>query len=422
MEIVGNGAPDESPQSIEVAMKPPSKVFSQGTSENLLPPGSPLGNARLCGTASAKLSYLLDKIMQVQPTEKSLIFYEGDHIAYYIAQAFDLLDIRFLIYTGSLPVSRKNTYIHTFNTSETFRVMLMDIKQAAHGLHVASASRVFFVNPVWQPNIEAQAIKRAHRIGQRRPVFVETLVLEGTLEHQMLERRKAMTELEHIHAERGLEYDPEMADLIKDATLIPLPDEEHNDPKSQMAPLQQPQQVFGRVGSACANPNDPDADLIFPNGRNFAMVQRNRSSSAWSQVAPDYTLSPASRERQAPNIQSDGSMLSPSKEPASGYMPDAPDASPTALHSCLRGPAPMAYGPAPASLSNIKKKKVGFAMDDPALVGNPRENQAASGPSDSRGPKRQATENLRGQSKRVAIGIDETLAQAYEDQINGAEN
>lgn len=42
--------------------------------------------------------------------------------------------------------------------------MLMSLREAAHGLDIASASRVFFVNPVWQPNVEAQAVKRCHRM------------------------------------------------------------------------------------------------------------------------------------------------------------------------------------------------------------------------------------------------------------------
>jgi SNF2 family DNA or RNA helicase len=72
----------------------------------------------------------------------------------------------------------------------------MDLTQAAHGLNVCSASRVYFVNPVWTPAIEAQALKRAHRIGQMRPVYCETLILKGTLEEEMVKRRNSMTDKE----------------------------------------------------------------------------------------------------------------------------------------------------------------------------------------------------------------------------------
>ena len=101
--------------------------------------------------------------------------------------------------------------------------LLMDVHQAAHGLHIASASRVFFVNPIWQPHVEAQAIKRAHRIGQTKPVYVETLVLENTLEDQMLWRRKGMTAQEHQKAEKSLLDDDTMSTIIKKLDFIPLP-------------------------------------------------------------------------------------------------------------------------------------------------------------------------------------------------------
>ena len=229
-----------------------------------LPRDSPLSKTKLCGTASAKLSYLLDRVAALHHHEKILIFYEADHIAYYIAQALELIDVRYLIYAKTLTVARRSAYMTTFNTTDNFQVMLMNLRSAAHGLHVACASRVFFVNPVWQPNVEAQAIKRAHRIGQIRPVYVETLVLKDTLEDQMLQRRKAMTTQEHQHAEKSLLDDSMMGDIIKCAAFIPLSDEELKNVESQMAQLQRPLRIFGHVGNGTSNMDDSDADLILP--------------------------------------------------------------------------------------------------------------------------------------------------------------
>lgn len=232
---------------------------------------SPLAKARIVGTASAKLSYLLDRVIALQRDEKILIFYQGDHISYYIAQAFDLIDVRYLIYTATLGLSRQSAYTLTFNTTETFRVMLMDINQAAHGLNIASASRVFFVNPVWQPNVEAQAIKRAHRIGQKRPVYVESLVLQGTLEAQMLERRKQMSTEEHQKAKKGPMDDPVMGDIIRNAQVIPFARSVSNVNRCEMASLAAPQSLFHHTGRLYRMHNDPDADLVFPEG----MARRN---------------------------------------------------------------------------------------------------------------------------------------------------
>lgn len=209
-------------------------------------PNSPLRSAEICGTASAKFSYILDKIIALHQEEKIIIFYEGDQIAYYIAQGLDLLRIKYRIYTRTLSFAERNAYIEAFNRTEACRVFLMNVKLAAHGLHLAAASRVFFINPVWQPNVEAQAIKRAHRIGQTRPVYVETLVLEETLEDQMLQRRKQMTTAEHETAKKSLLDDPRMLQIIQNARPISISKEQLLDVRSHMAPLQTPQQLFGR--------------------------------------------------------------------------------------------------------------------------------------------------------------------------------
>lgn len=234
---------------------------------------SPLYHTRLTGTASAKLSYLIDRIRTLHRSEKILIFYEGDNIAFYIAQTLELLGIQFLIYTGSLSAARKAAYINSFTTTETFRVLLMDAHQAAHGLHIASASRVFFVNPIWQPAVEAQAIKRAHRIGQTKPVYVETLVLTGTLEEAMWKRRKDMSAQEQKRAEKSLLDDNIMARLINEADFIPLSHEEMYDVRKQMAPLEYPQQLFGR-GLGLTGMRSGDQDLIFPEGLQLPVGKR----------------------------------------------------------------------------------------------------------------------------------------------------
>ncbi|KAM0706409.1 hypothetical protein Q7P35_005735 [Cladosporium inversicolor] len=206
---------------------------------------SPFSKGYLTGTTSAKLSYLTSQILKYYQDEKILVFYEGDNIAYYIAQMLELLHIKHEIYAKSLAAAVKSDYVVRFNEDPQDRVLLMDVKQAAHGLNICSASRIYFVNPVCRPDIEAQAIKRAHRIGQTRKVFVETLVLAGTIEEKMHERAKRMTNLEH-HVSH-LEDDYGMREIIQGASIIPVMEHETSG-SGQMAPLDVPQRLWGRAG------------------------------------------------------------------------------------------------------------------------------------------------------------------------------
>jgi hypothetical protein len=206
---------------------------------------SPFARSRLTGTTSAKLSYLTSQILKYYRNEKILVFYEGDNIAYYIAQMLELLHVKHEIYARSLAAALKSEYVVRFNEEPQDRVLLMDIKHASHGLNISSASRIYFVNPVCRPDVEAQAIKRAHRIGQTRKVFVETLLLAGTIEEKMHERAKRMTNLEH-HVSH-LEDDYGMRKIIQGASIIPVMEHEYSG-TGQMAALDLPQRLWGRPG------------------------------------------------------------------------------------------------------------------------------------------------------------------------------
>lgn len=209
--------------------------------------GSPFLKSRIVGSASAKLSYLISEILKYYQQEKILVFYDGDNAAYYIAQMLDLLHIKHEIYAKSLKASQKSEYAVRFDQEAQDRVLLMDVHQAAFGLNLPAASRIYFVNPVCRENIEAQAIKRAHRIGQTRAVHVETLVLKGTIEEKMLDRSKRMTRAEHLNASH-LEDDGGIKQIIQSATPLPIDESSPKLGRPQMARLADAQQVWCRPG------------------------------------------------------------------------------------------------------------------------------------------------------------------------------
>ena len=63
--------------------------------------------------------------------------------------------------------------------------------------HLTAAEYVFLLDPWWNPAVEAQAIDRAHRIGQTREVFAYRLVAGDTIEGKILElqqRKRAVAE------------------------------------------------------------------------------------------------------------------------------------------------------------------------------------------------------------------------------------
>ncbi len=73
-------------------------------------------------------------------------------------------------------------------------VFLISLKAGGAGLNLTSADTVIHYDPWWNPAAQAQATDRAHRIGQRKPVFVHKLIVAGSVEEEMmrLQRRKQL--------------------------------------------------------------------------------------------------------------------------------------------------------------------------------------------------------------------------------------
>ena len=133
----------------------------------------------------------------------------------------------------------------------------MDITQAAFGLDMQSASRIYFLSPVLNPQVEAQAVGRARRVSQRKPVSVETLVLRGSVEEVVVRRRGEMSAAEQWRC-RSILDDGAIYRWILGVGILPL--EGDMDGMEGMARLERPLGLFGRgFGRATG---DPDQDLV----------------------------------------------------------------------------------------------------------------------------------------------------------------
>jgi SNF2 family DNA or RNA helicase len=85
----------------------------------------------------------------------------------------------------------RDAVIERFRSGDA-AVFLISLKAGGFGLNLTEADLVYLLDPWWNPAAEAQAIDRAHRIGQDKPVTVRRLVAAGTIEEKVLalQRRK----------------------------------------------------------------------------------------------------------------------------------------------------------------------------------------------------------------------------------------
>ncbi|KAF2654086.1 hypothetical protein K491DRAFT_601551 [Lophiostoma macrostomum CBS 122681] len=239
-------APEPNASSTPSVARPKKRRLTLADETAQLPTHSPLSDTQIVGTTSAKLTYLMDMVTKHQADDKILIFYDGDNAAYYLAQYLEMLYINHRIYARTLDNTKRSEYVALFNEDPDVRVLLIDVACGALGLNLNAASIVLIINPINRPSIEAQAIKRAHRIGQTKEVLVETLVLEGTIEEAIFKRAQKMSRREHLEA-KTLEDDAGITEIIQNAKIIPTVEGETSG-RAQFALLKTPQQVFGRLG------------------------------------------------------------------------------------------------------------------------------------------------------------------------------
>jgi superfamily II DNA or RNA helicase len=76
--------------------------------------------------------------------------------------------------------------VRAFQTDPEKRVFLISLKAGGYGLNLTAADHVILLDPWWNPAVEAQAIDRAHRMGQERVVTATRLALRGTVEERIL--------------------------------------------------------------------------------------------------------------------------------------------------------------------------------------------------------------------------------------------
>jgi len=73
-----------------------------------------------------------------------------------------------------------------FQETDALQIFLISLKAGGVGLNLTAADYVFLLDPWWNPAVEAQAVDRAHRIGQQRPVFVYKFITQHTVEEKIL--------------------------------------------------------------------------------------------------------------------------------------------------------------------------------------------------------------------------------------------
>jgi SNF2 family DNA or RNA helicase len=80
---------------------------------------------------------------------------------------------------------------------------MLSTRAGGIGINLHQANIVIIFDSDWNPQVDLQAIARAHRIGQKRDVVVYRFVTEGSVEEKIVERAARKLKVDHLIMQRG---------------------------------------------------------------------------------------------------------------------------------------------------------------------------------------------------------------------------
>ncbi len=145
-----------------------------------------LVDAKFRGEAP-KLEHLVASILEIASEDQAaLVFSQFVKGLDLVEQRLKDSQIEYLRMDGSTDPGKRKQLVASFQKEDGPAVFLISLKTGGAGLNLTRASHVFHLDPWWNPAVENQASDRAHRIGQKRHVFIHRLLMRHTVEEKMM--------------------------------------------------------------------------------------------------------------------------------------------------------------------------------------------------------------------------------------------
>ena len=153
-----------------------------------------LVDKRQTDAPSAKFDVLVPHLLElIDEGHKALVFSQFTELLGLLRQRLDEANVTYEYLDGQ--TRDRGARVERFSTDPACRVFLISLKAGGLGLNLTAAEYVFLLDPWWNPAAEAQAIDRAHRIGQSRHVFAYRLIARDTVEEKVAELQASKREL-----------------------------------------------------------------------------------------------------------------------------------------------------------------------------------------------------------------------------------
>lgn len=133
---------------------------------------------------SIKIDEIVRHITEKTNNHKILIFSQFVKMLSLLKNRLDQLNIKYEYLDGK--TKDRQEKVNNFQNNETIRVFLISLKAGGTGLNLTAADYVYIVDPWWNPAVEAQAIDRCYRIGQKKNVTAFKMICKDTIEEKIV--------------------------------------------------------------------------------------------------------------------------------------------------------------------------------------------------------------------------------------------
>ena len=128
------------------------------------------------------ITYMLQET--ISENHKVLVFSQFVRHLAIVREFLDRENIPYAYLDGA--TKDRQAQVEKFQTDDNCKVFLISLKAGGVGLNLTKAEYVFLLDPWWNPAVEAQAIDRAHRIGQENKVIIYKFISRGSVEEKIM--------------------------------------------------------------------------------------------------------------------------------------------------------------------------------------------------------------------------------------------
>lgn len=135
---------------------------------------------------------------------KMLIFSQFTSVLNILQDFLVTRDIGYFRLDGSTTLEERYEQMNEFNSDQQDKkIFMLSTRAGGLGINLVAANIVVFLDSDWNPQMDMQAMDRAHRIGQKNEVLVFRLISKNTIEERILECQKMKIKMDFQFIERG---------------------------------------------------------------------------------------------------------------------------------------------------------------------------------------------------------------------------